>query len=177
VNRAALVLGLVLVLAVSLFVGGFGYAFYLAKSSGRLDEVLFRQECGAVNVSSPVYNFSPPVPMYQALRTVLQSSRWTASSLSNMTISVSLDYTEFTNLTIIQGNNTGRSYEVHRIHEVTQPATSYLPVVEEIENNGTITYRYVWSISIRQSGFPIFTPALYWVDVSNGEIVKTGLIV
>ncbi len=172
-NRAALTLGIMLVVAVSLFVGGLGFAFstfHQNVSSPGVDEVAFRREFGEVNVSSPVYSFSPPVPMYHALRMALENDGWNQTSLSNMTVYVSLGYFEFT--------ENGLSSGSRRICKVTQPVASYEPVFIQNGTSGTIAYRYIWDIVVTYSSglIAIPPPGLYWVDAANSEVVSTGII-
>lgn len=175
-NRAAYVLGVVLILSVSLFVSGFGYALHLAKIRG-YDEAAFRHQFGNVNVSSPVYSFSPPVPMYWALKIDLEGRHWTASSLVNMTVSVSLDYYRFIyDEKIVNGNQTAHHFSAQKMYEVTESAASYMPVVIQNENNnGTTTYRYVWTIAFMRTEPHLF-PMTSWVDAATAEIVETGII-
>jgi cell division protein FtsB len=129
------------------------------------DFSLYNNEFGNVSVVSPSHIFSPPVSIYRALRIALESDGWTASSLSNMTVSASLEYREFWS-----NDSSGGSGSVF-LHDVTQPARDYSPV----QVNGT-TYRYVWDIVVEESvGVrSIPPPGLYWVDAATGEIVPHG---
>jgi hypothetical protein len=127
------------------------------------DFILFNDEFGNVSLWFSSYNFSPPVSIYRALRIALESGGWNASSLSDKIALVSLAYTESSSI--------GIRYKW--LYYVTQPAKDYSPV----QVNGT-TYRYVWSIMIRQNRYPSgvtgiqITPfGFYYVDVSTGEIV------
>jgi hypothetical protein len=79
-----MVLALVLVLAVSVFLSGLGVAFCLVRNRENMDKIVFNYEYGDVNVTSPNYDFSPPVPIYRALRVAFESDGWNASSLCNM---------------------------------------------------------------------------------------------
>jgi hypothetical protein len=127
--------------------------------------ILYYDEFGNVSVVSPSYNFSPPISMYRALRIALESDGWTASSLSDMTVSASLEYWEF-------WSNSSSSGSV-LLHYVTQPPNDYSPV----QVNGT-TYRYIWDIVVEPSvgARSIPPPGLYWVDAATAEIVPHGLL-
>ncbi len=143
-------------------------------------EVAFRREFGDVNVSSPVLGFSPPVPLYRALKLALEEGGWNQGSLRNMTVKVSLDYYEFTdNVTFAEGNHTLLSNGSYRIGEVTQPVDSYAPVIIQSATNGTIAYRYIWDIGIVHSNglLSIPPPGLYWVDAATAEMVPTGILI
>ncbi len=143
-------------------------------------EVAFRREFGGVNVSSPVLGFSPPVPMYQALKSALDEGGWDQGSLRNMTVKVSLDYYAFTeNVTFAEGNHTLLSNGSYRLGEVTEPVASYDPVIVQSVANGTITYRYVWDIGIVNSNglLQIPPPGLYWVDAATAEMIPTGILI
>jgi hypothetical protein len=130
------------------------------------DFSLYNDEFGNVSVVSPSYNFSPPVSVYNALRTALESDGWTASSLSNMTVSASLEYREF-------WSDSSGGFGCVFLHDVTQPARDYSPV----QVNDT-TYRYVWDIIVEPSvGVRYIPPSgLYWVDAATGEIVQHGIL-
>jgi hypothetical protein len=123
----------------------------------------FFLEFGNVSVQGPNLDFSPPVDMYRALTIALESDNWNASSLSNMTVHVFLEYWEF-------WGNGGACL----LHDVTQPAKDY----SAVQVNGT-TYRYIWDIEVEPSGniWDIPPPGLYWVDAATGEIVPHGILV
>jgi hypothetical protein len=129
---------------------------------------LYYDEFGNVSILSRSYDFSPPVSMYAALRTALESDEWNASSLSNKIVWVFLEYVEF----IIAPN----FFEFSPQYNVTQPAKDYSPV----QVNGT-TYRYIWDIIVYNNpiGFgqwyPLFGPT-YRVDAATGEILPLGPI-
>ena len=108
------------------------------------------------------YNFSPPISMYHALLIALESGGWNATSLSDMTVRVSLEYMEFTNSSWLTGSLV--------LHDVTQPAKDYSPVQVD-----STTYRYIWDIVVENNvGLQMPPPGLYYVDVATGEIVPTG---
>ncbi|MGB8779607.1 MAG: hypothetical protein WCD81_03040 [Candidatus Bathyarchaeia archaeon] len=125
----------------------------------------YYDEFGNVSVVSRSYNFSPPVSMYNAIKIALESDRWNASSLSNMTVCASLEYWEF------WGNSSSSGSEL--LHYVTQPANDYSPV--QVNNT---TYRYIWDIVVEPSvgARSIPPPGLYWVDAATGEIVPHGIL-
>jgi hypothetical protein len=52
------------------------------------------------------------------------------------------------------------------ISDVTGPVADYSPVQE-----GTITYRYVWTVMLANSGPYPLTHTGYEVDASNGQIL------
>jgi hypothetical protein len=110
------VIALAIVLACSVALTVYFYTQYeSAKPSS--DEVAFNSEFGNVLIGSPDYDFSLPITMYHALRIALESGDWNATSLENMTVTVSLDYMEFTNSSYSRGSQT---------YEVTQPAQTIL---------------------------------------------------
>jgi len=112
---------------------------------------------------TPAYNytFSPPVSMYHALIIALESDEWNATSLSDKTVYVSLEYMEFTNSSGLIGSQI--------LHDVTQPVEDYSPV--EVNNT---TYRYIWDIVVQYKVGFIIPPWLYYVDAATGEMVPTG---
>ena len=119
-----------------------------------------QQRVRNVLIVSPNYNFSPPITMYQALKIALESDSWNATSLENMTVTVSLDYMEFLN------SSTGSCSEL--IHEVTNPA----PYYSDMQVNSTTTYRYIWSVEVnRAQGFTYPPFGYYLVDAQTGELV------
>lgn len=154
---------------------------------GTLEETYHRLY-GATPISGGNYSFSPPVPMYRAVIIGLESDRWDASSLKNMTIHVSLDYYIFyTNVTALyqlaskdnitlQGrpnpnlNPTGTGFEF--ISQVTAPVESYQPQIIS-----GASCRYVWTIAVDEdSGMDIPPPGFYMVDAATAQIIPTGPI-
>ena len=103
--------------------------------------------------------------MYHALKIALDSDGWNATSLENMTVTVSLDYREFT--------NTSDSFGWQLISHVTQPAPSYA----DDQVNSTTTFRYVWDITVNPSQCVSFTPwGFFYVDAQTGAIIPHGPI-
>ena len=101
------------------------------------------------------YNFSPPISMYHALLIALESGGWNATSLSDMTVRVSIEYMEFTNSSWLKGSQV--------LHDVKQPVKDYSPV----QVNGT-TYRYIWDIVVENNvGLQMPPPGLYYVDAAT----------
>jgi hypothetical protein len=130
------------------------------------DQVAFNSQFGSVLIVSPNYDFSPPITMYHALRIALESDDWNATSLQNMTVTVSLDYMEFTN------SSTSSGFQV--ISTVTQPVRSYA----DVQVNSTTTYRYIWDIVVnRNQGISIPPIGLYYVDAQTGGIIPHGNLI
>ena len=128
-------------------------------------QIAFAKEFGDAVVISPSLNFSPPTSMYKALGIALKSDGWNATSLVNMTITVSLDYREFT--------NTSDSFGFQLVRHVTQPEASYAD--EHV--NDTTTFRYVWDITVNPSQGVSFPPwGFYYVDAQTGDIIPHGII-
>jgi hypothetical protein len=117
--------------------------------------------------------------MYHALKAALDSGGWNTASLENMTVSISLEYRDFWNNSIITKNpydNTtaGPAHGTEFLHSVTQPVKDYSAATI---NNATYTttYRYIWDIVVKQNaGVTIPPPRLYWVDAATAEIIPTG---
>lgn len=109
------------------------------------------------------YTFSPPVSMYHALLIALESDRWNATSLQNMTIGVWLDFCAF------------GPGSFDRLYSVTFQPADWSPK----QVNDT-TYRYVWTISVEGPGksMGIPPPGYYWVDAATAELVsmETGTL-
>jgi cell division protein FtsB len=139
---------------------------------------LYYDEFGSVSIMSRSYNFSPPVSMYTALRTALESDGWNESSLINDTVRVSLDYWEFIYSPISSG--------IQWLHAVTQPVKDYSPVeINSTYGNSwsTTVYRYIWTIYVNENPFVNLVSvwqwhplALYLVDAATGEIIPHGPI-
>jgi hypothetical protein len=104
--------------------------------------------------------------MYHALKIALESGGWNATSLENMTVTVSLNYMEFTNSSTSSGFQT--------LYEVTQPAQSY----SDVQVNSTTTYRYIWGIEVNENRHITIPPyGLYYVDAQTGDIIPTGPLI
>jgi hypothetical protein len=118
------------------------------------------------------YSFSPPVSMYQALLIALQSGGWTASSLTNMTIHVELDYCAFgVNCSLFE-----------QIYPVTSPPANWFPqqvnnakLPNGVDGSYNVTYRYVWTIIVEYSTptFSIPPAGYYYVDAATAELVPS----
>ncbi|MGA2386682.1 MAG: hypothetical protein ABSG33_09130 [Candidatus Bathyarchaeia archaeon] len=151
-----------IILACSVALNVYLYAQY-QNAAPSSDEVAFRNEFANVLVTAPSYDFSPPITMYHALKIALESDGWNATSLQNMTVTVSLEYMQFTN----SSDSTG--FQI--INKVTQPPQSYA----DVQANSTTTYRYIWDITVNRSqGFFIPPPGLYYVDAQTGDIIPHG---
>ncbi|MGD0978059.1 MAG: hypothetical protein ABR962_02840 [Candidatus Bathyarchaeia archaeon] len=125
------------------------------------------------------YSFSPPVSMYRALLIALESGGWNATSLKNMTINVELDYCVFLNNystpsgTATFGKGTGITpmWGFQVLYQVTHPPADWSPQ----QFNGSIAYRYVWTIIVQYSDlFAMPPPGYYLVDAATAELVPTG---
>jgi hypothetical protein len=179
-NKRVLVIVLIAALAVSLFLNAALYYQNYSVNQQQKDFTVYYNEFGNVSLQSISYNFSPPVSIYRALKIALDSDDWNTTSLENMTVRVSLDYFKFTNdSTIIKNpyDNTtsGPSSGSEFLYSVTQPVKDYSAVTTKNATYST-TYRYIWSIVVKQnSGFiTIPPPGLYWVDAATAEIIPTG---
>ncbi|MGA2523796.1 MAG: hypothetical protein ABSF65_06545 [Candidatus Bathyarchaeia archaeon] len=179
-NRRIIVIVLISVLAVSLLLNVVLYYQSHISTREKEDFTSYYNEFGNVSLQSISYNFSPPVSMYRALKIALDSDGWNSTSLENMTVSVSLDYCQFWNDSLIikspYDNTTvgpGQGFEF--LHSVTQPAKNYSAVTV---NNATytVTYRYIWSIAVKQASgvMSIPPPGLCWIDAATAEIIPTG---
>jgi len=125
----------------------------------------FNLKFGNPVVVSPSLTFSPPISMYKALDTALKSDDWNATSLQHMTITISLEYMEFTNSSDSTGFQT--------IKQVTQPQPSFA----DKQVNATTTFRYIWSIIINRSqGMSIPPPGSYYIDAQTDEIIPHGIL-
>ena len=133
-NKSKIIITLVVALAFTITLSAF---FYVQNQTVTPNQELkiFKEEFGNVKVSSPNYDFSPPITMYRALTIGLESDDWNASSLENMTVTTSLNFDYFT-----QTNN---SSGFGPINGVTQPVKNY----SDIQVNSTTIERYVWYIS------------------------------
>ena len=157
-------IALEIILACSIALNVFLYAQY-QQAAPNTAQVDFNREFDNPIVVSPSLTFSPPISMYKALAIALKSDDWNATSLQNMTITISFEYMEFTN----SSNSTG----FQTIKQVTQPQPSYAD--EQV--NVTTTFRYIWSIVINgNQGFSIPPPGLYYVDAQTGEIIPHGIL-
>lgn len=157
-NKKLIVTILVIILAVSAFLGIFIYGQIYGTNQQTADFNAFYNEFGNVTVQSSNITFSPPVNMYHALKIALEKGSWNKTSLTNMTINISLDYFEFW---------TNSSFQFLSV--VGRSENSYSPVTV----NDT-TFRYIWDISINPSSGPVFpTPGFYWVDAATAEIIPT----
>jgi hypothetical protein len=162
-NKAAyFVIALEVILACSVALNVYFYTQYESAKPNN-DEVAFNKEFGKVLIVSPNYDFSPPITMYHALKIALESGDWNATSIENMTVTVSLDYMEFTN------SSTSSGYQT--LYEVTQPAQNY----SDVQVNSTTTYRYIWSVEVNENQHMTIPPyGLYYVDAQTGDIIPTG---
>lgn len=128
------------------------------------DFASYYNKFGNVSLTSRSYNFSPPITMYHALRIAFESDGWNASSLSNMTVRVWLEYGSFFSNSSSSGGGP--------LQEVTQPATDYSPVYIGYTNTA---YRYIWLIQVDDSAYlgVFHTPpqGLYFIDAATGEII------
>lgn len=158
------VIALEIILACSVALNVYLYAQYQSAAPNSA-EASFNREFGNPVVVSPSLSFSPPITMYEALGIALKSDDWNATFLQNMTITISLEYMEFTN----SSNSTG----FQTIKQVIQPQPSYTD--EQV--NATTTFRYIWDIIINRSqGFFIPPPGLYYVDAQTGKIIPHGIL-
>lgn len=159
------VFALEIILACSIAANVYFYSQYQSVKPSSTGQVAFTKEFGDVLVIGPNYSFSPPITMYRALTIALESDQWNASSLVNMTITISLNYMEFTNSSSQTGEQT--------ISELTAPAQSYA----DLQVNSTVTYRYVWEIQVnRPSNFVLGYYGFYYVDAQTGILLPTPLI-
>jgi hypothetical protein len=156
------VIALEIILACSIAANVYFYTQYESVKPST-DEIAFISEFENVLLVSPNYDFSPPITMYHALKIALESDGWNATSLENKTVTVSLDYMEFTNTSTSTGFQT--------VMTVTQPPQSYADVFV----NSTATYRYIWDIEVNNNhGFFIPLLGLYYIDAQTGGIIPTG---
>jgi hypothetical protein len=179
-DKGKLVGVLAAVLAVSICLNVVLYSQDRSVSQQQKDFAAYYSEFGNVSLQSVSYNFSPPVSMYRALKIALYSGGWNATSLENMTVSVSLEYCKFwSDSSIIKSpyDNTtlGPSSGSGALYPVTQPAEDYSAVTVK---NATYsaTYRYLWDIVVKQNSgvLSIPPPGLYWIDTASAEIIPTG---
>lgn len=142
---------------------------------------------GSTPIVGGNYSVSPPVSMYRAIDIGLGSDGWTAQSLWNMTVRVSLDYYIFysnatdlyrvaaeENLTLNGGPNPNLNCPcsgAEFIRDVTSPVPNYQP-----QFFNCVTLRYLWIITVlpRSGGFWIPPPGYYQVDAATGALIPTG---
>jgi hypothetical protein len=155
-GKKAIILATVAIMIIAVVFFEF-YVFQMTESYS----TAYYNEFNNTPTTSYNYSFSPPVSMYRALLIALESGGWNATSLQNMTVNAELDYCAF-----------DKDGSFMQIHTVTSPPADWSPQ----QVNGT-TYRYVWTITVEQSGFArsIPPPGLYWVDAATAELV-TGPI-
>jgi hypothetical protein len=165
-NKASyFVIALAIILACSIAANVYFYTQYHSNAQSNA-ETAFKSEFGNVFIVSPNYIFSPPITMYRALQIGLESDQWNAASLINLTVTVALDYMEFSNSSTFSGEQF--------MHEVKQPVQSYA----DVQVNSTTTYRYIWSISVTpDQGITIPPYGLYYVDAQTGQIIPHGILV
>jgi hypothetical protein len=170
-DKGQLVSILAAVIAVSICLNVALYYQNYSVSQQKDDFTAYYNEFGNVSLQSISYNFSPPVSMYRALKIALENGGWNTTSLENMTVSVSLDYYEFTTENTTLGPSSGSEY----LYSVTQPVNNYSAVTVSNTTNST-TYRYIWNIVVKQNSgiWSIPPPGLYWVDAATAEIIPTG---
>jgi len=156
-------MALEIILACSIALNVYFYA-QVQTPTPTAGETAFNRQFGTPVVVSPDLTFSPPIPMYKAMTIALNSDGWNASSLQNMTITVSLEYMEFT--------NTSDSSGFQMLKEVTLPQPSYA----DDQVNATTTFRYIWDITINRSSQGFIPPWLYYVDAQTGDIIPHGIL-
>lgn len=163
-NKSKLTVVLAIILAISIALNAFLYFQNLNQTSiTNQDLTRFKKEFGNVLVSSPTYDFSPPITNIHAITIGLESEGWNATSLENMTVSIKLEFIEFTNTSDTSG------FQV--IREVTEPSQSY----SAVQVNSTVTDRYIWAIGVvatQQIGMHPY--AYYLVDAQTGELIPHG---
>ena len=160
-NKSKLTVTLAIILAISLTVNAILFFQNLNQTCTiNQDLTRFNRKFGNVIVSSPTYSFSPPITNVHAISIGLESDGWNATSLENMTVSIKLEFIEFTNTSDTSG------FQV--IREVTEPSQSYFAV----QVNSTVTDRYIWAIGVvatQQIGMHPY--AYYLVDAQTGELI------
>lgn len=121
-----------------------------------------------------ISNITPPVSRIQAVVIALSSGGWNYTSLRGMEVNASLLYCRFWYA------NNGGELGFEKLSAVKAPVGDYSPRAEYNVTSpwgsstlGTLWYRYVWGIGVRQSGvIQSLIPAdYYYVDASTGEIV------
>lgn len=194
-----LILTLIMVVVVGSLIACFNMAMLPYGKIGRLAELdpaqanpktIFHYLYGSTPIKGNNYSFSPPISLYRAIDIGLRSDDWTAQSLKNMTVSVSLSYyIYYTNVTelyqvvskeniTLMGRpdpntaNNGSGFEY--LYEVTSPVINYKPQFF----NG-VTLRYVWTVDVEPSSgaFCIPPPGYYQVDAATGELIPTGPLI
>ena len=199
------IVALVVLLAISVFTSLYEYNqlnIIQTKNSGQSAEInqlqtqltqlqiqLIASSYKNLTFYSPIYNFSPPVPEYQAFKLGMEHFHFLLGGGNRGVIAnISLNYYEFANVTrtftdpSTNKTITGYGYRVTPIDEVTQPVANYDPLIIRIENNGTLTYRYVWRIEIGYLDWLKTDSYVGWVippcfvDAATSEIVNTGII-
>ncbi|MBD3205872.1 helix-turn-helix domain-containing protein [Candidatus Bathyarchaeota archaeon] len=121
-------------------------------------------------------NYTTPISKVEAVSKALVSDGWTSSRLRGMEISTSLIYIRH------WVSNNGKEYGWDYLGNVNHSVSDYSPRFEYNTTNpgghsgalGTMTYRYVWAITVQKSlgEFSIPPPGLYYVDVCTGELFK-----
>ncbi len=169
-NKTALSIALTLTLVFSLYLNVLLFTQNQTILQPKKDLTQFTGQFGNVQIITDTYGFSPPITMYQAIKTGLESDNWTASGLENMTIRVVLYHGAFENQPI---SNLPAGHSIEPFKEVTAPVTSYSPVQTE-----NATYRYFWEITVDKTeslGVVHHPPmGLYMVDAQTAEILPHG---
>jgi len=119
-------------------------------------------------------NVKPPITKLEAVAIALSSDNWNSSSLRGLEVSASLAYVGFF---YAKSGETGFEY----LRDVNEPVDDYSPRAEYNVTMpgayppviGTMWYRYVWVVTVHESGpgRSIPPPAYYYVDASSGEII------
>jgi hypothetical protein len=116
-------------------------------------------------------NVTPPISKIQAFVIIL-SHDWNGAKLNAKEVNASLGYARF-----YQGN-TGSSWSDF-LHVVNVSVSDYSPRVEYNVTNpfdnsdvGTLVYRYVWLVGVREQGSFGNIPQMgyFYVDASTGEL-------
>ena len=163
-RKSKLPVFLVTILAISIALNVFLYFQNLTQTSITNQELTrFNREFGNVLVSSPAYDFSPPITKINALTIGLESDGWNASSLENMTVPIRLELVEFTNIS--------NSFGFKVIREVKESSQSYAAV----QLNNKVTDRFIWAIGVVPTDKIGLHPyAYYLVDAQTGELIPRG---
>ncbi len=161
----------------SLYQGEQALKSELSEKQSQYQALLSRSQAYASLLDS---NITTPVSKFESVAKALSWEGWNSTSLSGMEVTAVLKHVRmFT-------SNDGRSRGYESLGAVTTPVEDYSPRVEYNVTSpganptvvGTMTYRYVWLVTVDSSGNgrSVPPPGMYIVDASTGELFVGGML-
>ena len=145
----------------------------LKNETASLNQTIDQQSKMYLSLFNTSYGAS--VSRLQAVQIALRSGGWNNTNLGGLEVDTSLIYCRFW----YANNGDEKSFEI--LQYVKAPVSDYFPRAEYNVTDpgavggfkGTMWYRYVWLVTVEESGGlqSVPPPGYYYVDASTGEVI------